>query len=271
MSILPPFLSLLAISGASLAMLTAASGETLYQQGFANNSKAGVYRSTGDPLAYGWADYYGATATTGNWLVYANNGSTAMPNVNAPTPYGNNITQGYWGNNNNVIRLAVQSLVGQPIVLAHYSSLTFSVDLWMDQGVGKESIIRFAMQIGSNWYVTQESIQPTSTSWETWSLNLSSETQLLALSFTPGSELAISDTPAVSYGSLSDQQLLAIGCFTGVGSNPVVASRRMDNFAVYGTAIPEPSGLSTAGIGAAALGFSEMTRRGLRRISRRRS
>ncbi|MFA5688896.1 MAG: PEP-CTERM sorting domain-containing protein [Kiritimatiellales bacterium] len=213
----------------SLAIPTQTIADIVYAQGFANDTGSSAKLSD-----YGWYSYSNTNAlnVSGNNRVAQQNGSAALTAVNADTPYGDNIPQGFYTAASGAISLAYVELA-----LSGYTdiSLSFGVRNSVDT-----SSTRFAIKVGSDWYVSETTYNQITSSFVTYSLDLLADTEFRAVNFTPSVELAISTDPVVEFGDIAGN-ITAVGFFLDPNHGGATTTMRVDNFIV--TAIPEPATL----------------------------
>lgn len=223
--------------------------DTLYFQGFHNNS--GSFQQS-DP--YGFTTYAGDSATyvSGSRVHYFSNTSQTGANVNALTPHGDNISQGYWTANTNLSQFSFAEMT----IPASYTDITLSFQV--NNNATSDSDWHIAIRLGSgDWYLSQDTHNANDNSWSTHAVSLTESSLWLALDFDAGETMEISAAPAVEYSTISDN-ITAFG-FYGDIRHASSTTHRLDNFAVTG-AIPEPSTYAML-FGALALAFVAVRRR----------
>ncbi|EIQ00422.1 hypothetical protein OpiT1DRAFT_04965 [Opitutaceae bacterium TAV1] len=222
------------------ASVASAADNTLYAQGFANNSSASQTASD-----YGWSVYRngdsieGVTATFK--IINSSAGADAIENVNALKPYGDNILAGMMAMANNVGDTVAFATLDAPISRAAYESLSFGM-----QTKGPAAAeFRFVLKIGDTVYVSEQTFTPSSTStWGSVSLELTDASRWAEVTGLTGESFSIAGTS--SELSALTGNITGVGLYSKMGGS---SSRYADNFVVTGTPIPEPSTCAlTAGI-----------------------
>lgn len=221
--------------------------EILYLQGFHNDS--GSFKQS-DP--YGWFTHTGTTGSlTASSRVHYFSNEPTFANVNALTPHGDNIPQGYFTANTNMAQFSYTEL----LVPAGYSDISISFEL--NHTESSDSDWHMAIRLDSgDWMVSQDGFF--ATSWTEFSVDLTDSSLWVPFDFDPGTVMGMSSDPAVAYSTISGVDITAVGFFADI-RNPSSATHRLDNYTVTGV-IPEPSSIAIL-IGATAFGVVLLRRR----------
>lgn len=210
------------IAGVSVLVLGAAKAgdaEVIHRQAFSNNT--GSFLQSG---SYGWQWYFRDTAIEGTNLnnrIHFQSGADADPSINAPTPHGDGIMQGFWVINSSDDQLGFTNI---NLPAHRYRELSFSMHL---RGPPSAEW-RFAFLVGTRWYVSGEAFAPTA-SWVLYSFALDDNSTLFPLAFIPGSQLPRPVGDVVTWSAIRDN-IHAAGFFAvGAGTTD-----RMDNFSISG-------------------------------------
>ncbi|MFA5688895.1 MAG: PEP-CTERM sorting domain-containing protein [Kiritimatiellales bacterium] len=221
------------ISSVILSFIAPASAEIIYAQGFANEIGSGS--ATNKPMSdYDWETYFGTGATTGSSSVriYTTPTNAGIVNVNAATPYGENIIYGVYQVNAANIQFAFTALT---LDRNNYEQITLQFDIRS----GTAATHHFAVKIGDDWYVSAATYDSENIRFETHNLVLDTA-DLIALDFStaPGARTLGLTTTTQNFAAIAGD-ITAVGFFVDPGAGSTYM--RVDNFIV--TAIPEPATL----------------------------
>lgn len=204
-----------------------------YLQSFANDSGAFQRAET-----YGWSYVFGDQATGGvsNRIHYFI-GSDPMENVNAMTPFGDNIGNGTWTGNSTAIQLA-------------YTMLDLTVDqaeaalLMMDINNSQNDYpVKFVIQAGGSWYASADTFEDSSPTWLRCELPVGGDTLWVPVSLSNGVLLRVESGPEMTFSEI-DAPVTAVGVYM-----EPQGTHRFDNFGVIlpshlvddgGTPVPIP-------------------------------
>jgi hypothetical protein len=196
----------------------------LYRQGFHNSENETSTQFV--PNEYNWESYYreDAVRVPGNRITYLTGGS-AKPNVNAPTPYGDNLERGYWLMNVNVDQMAYTDLLIQ-----RNADLVMGMELRNDSAAANwHFLLRFS---GDEWYVSEEFYSFDSTDsfeWNLFHINAGGDSLWIPLNFEAKVQMGISNEPAKTLDSIPGD-IVGAGFYGAVTS--AVKRYRIDNFTV---------------------------------------
>lgn len=207
----------------------AGAADVIYAQGFANNTGAGTTL-----VHYGWALYVDTGASdfsaSANRIVTNMNGP-GITNVNAAAPFGNCISTGFYNGNSDKVALAYV-----PFPPGHYKDITVKADI---RNSSNDAEMRFAFEIGGNWYVSNDIFKWNHAStFTTVTITLTPATELASLNFTPGpgGSLVVDSGSAISFSSISGEVTK-----TGFFHNPKATTQmRVDNFIIEATQSVSP-------------------------------
>lgn len=221
-----------------------ASNSIIYLQGFDNDT--GSFQRS-DP--YGWQTYSGGSLTTAS-RVHFHNGADAVENVNALTPFGDNITQGHWIANVGVSQFSFTEF----LLPQSYSDLTFSFKSNHNSGHDSDWYVAIRTSSG-DWFASAQASDGNNWSDPAFTVALTSESLWRPFEFDPGTSIGLTEDPLVSYSSFASD-ITAFGFFGDIRAS---TTHRIDNYTVSGV-IPEPSTYAAI-LGLGALVFVLFRRR----------
>ena len=185
----------------------------------------------------GWVDYSGTTATNnaGNLATNATNGDIAWGVHNGTTPLWDLALRsglrenGFWSSP----FLVYTDKYPIPATLASLKTLMLSLQQIDTDASLTLSLFRFAVRVGSQWYVTQQLYSaPCNVGWTYSSVDLATNSSWYPLTFVPGSALSSGSTAV----SLPSGDLTAYGIYGDKGFNSN-SGMQLDNFVI---SVPDP-------------------------------
>jgi MYXO-CTERM domain-containing protein len=222
---------------------SAMSGAVIYRQGFANDSEAFQKSDIYDWRFFSNASGARIEGTTTSSRMHYFSGSTAVENINALAPHGDNIAQGYWIMNTYQNQLSFTEMT----IPRSYEDIAVSFEI---NNNTSNSSWHVALRFGNDdaWYVSDVS-DNISGGWGTFSLNVTDASLWTALVFASGEYMERANPEStVSFGSISGE-ITAVGFYGELDNGTSSTTHRVDNFTV--SAVPEP--------GAMALGLGVLT------------
>lgn len=237
----------------------------------ATSSAAVVYReifpnATGDNLANGeaggWYLHQGATGVS-QTAAFTLSGGDGMPAdvewVNAGnvgTPTADEMAKGYLfrGGNNS----------GEHLYWTDEYSL--SLDTWTLESVswyqrngnaggsGAGDLIRVALRVGDDWYVSKDTFTNPADTWQQNTLTVDTSTKWYALAFEAGTTLAMDISEELTLPTTGT--LSAFGLYTDLKTGGSGRFHRVDTYTI--NAVPEPATLGLVSLG----GLLMLRRRG---------
>lgn len=206
------------IGGLAFATGLASAQEISYLQSFPNDQPETLFT----PNEYDWESYFSnqAVRVPGNRITYLI-GSQPRENVNAPTPYGDNLERGYWLILDNTDQLAYTE-----IAVERDPDLQMSFQARHDSA---DADWHFAIRtVDGSWYVSEESFSGQSSTWQRFGINAGGDSRWIPLVFEVGAAMQISGEQPVTMDSIPGT-INAVGFYGAVRVGEETRFR-IDNF-----------------------------------------